>query len=190
MKMNKFQIFLLVTLFVLTGCSTMTSSEKNQKRSELDDMAAKAIAGLVEQNAKIKTEIDSSVGYAVANMKLTKVPIIGAGGGEGVLVIKDTQERIYFTVSRFDVGGGWGARSYKVLLVFSSQQVLDEASEGSWEFQAGGEASAGTASLEGSSSGLGSRGFAMYVLSDGGASATVTARVIRSQINRELTDKN
>lgn len=185
---NKLTLFVFI-LFFVSGCSTMTTAEKEQKRSELNDMAEKAIAGLIEQDATIKTEIDGSVAYAVANMKLTKVPIVGGGGGEGVLVIKDPQQRIYFTVSRFDVGGGWGARSYKALVVLDSQKVLDDVKDGAWEFQAGGEASAGTASLEGSSSDMVDRGFKMYVLSDGGASATVTARTIRISINRELTEK-
>lgn len=174
-------------LFVITACSTMTTTEKEQKRNELDTMAKETIASLVDENPEVQQQIDSSVAYAVANMKLTKVPVVGAGGGEGVLVIKETQERIYFTVGRFDLGGGWGARAYKALLVFDSQQVLDRVRDGVWEFQAGAEASAGTASAEGSTSDL-NVGFTMYVLSEGGASATVTARVIRTKVNRELTE--
>jgi lipid-binding SYLF domain-containing protein len=174
-------------LFVITGCSTMTVTEKDQKRSELDAMAETAIAGLIEQDANVKTEMDKSVGYAVANMKVTKVPIIGAGGGEGVLVDKKTNKRTYFTVSRLDIGGGWGARSYKVLIVINTQEILDRLDKDTWEFQAGVEASVGKAAAEGSSSDL-NEGFSVHVLSDGGASATVTARVIRMKVNSELTD--
>lgn len=180
-------LMLVVMLFVVAGCSTMTTTEKQQKRSELDTMAEKAIAGLVEQDASIKTKMEESLGYAVANMKLTKVPIVGAGGGEGVFVDSKTQQRIYFNVSRFDIGGGWGARSFKVLLLINDRAMLERMENRSiWEFQAGAEASAGTASAEGSSSDL-NAGFTMHVLSDGGASATVTARVIRIKINSALT---
>ncbi|VAX11077.1 hypothetical protein MNBD_GAMMA25-1473 [hydrothermal vent metagenome] len=80
---------------------------------------------MIEKEPAIQQEIDNSLAYAVANMKLTKVPIVGAGGGEGVIFIKETQQRIYFTVGRFDIGGGWGARSYKALLVVETQKVLD-----------------------------------------------------------------
>ena len=177
----------LALLLVVAGCATMTSDEKEQKRAELDAMAEAAIAGLVEQDSGIKTEIDESLGYAVANMKLTKVPVVGAGGGEGVIFNKATQQRTYITVSRLDIGGGWGARSYKALLVFDSQKVMDKLEGGVWEFQAGAEASAGTASAEGSSSDL-NKDFTMHVLSDGGASATVTARVIRIKVNKKLTE--
>jgi len=187
--MKKPLVLLMVMLLVTTGCSTMTTTEKVQKRGELDAMAEAAIAGLIEQDPGIKTEIDKSLGYAVANMKLTKVPVVGAGGGEGVFVNNKTQQRTYFTVRRFDLGGGWGARSYKALLVFESQKVMDRVEGGVWEFQAGAEASAGTASAEGSSSDL-NKGFTMHVLSDGGASATVTARVIRTKVNKKLMEED
>ena len=165
----------------------MTVSERETKRNQLDEMAATAIAGLVKQDDNLQKELDDSLGYAVANMKVTKVPVVGAGGGEGVYVNKITGKRTYFTVSRFDIGGGWGARSYKALLVMTSQEVLDRFDGGTWEFQAGVEASAGTAAAEGSSGAL-NEGYAVHVLSDGGASATATARVIRIKVNSELTD--
>lgn len=170
---------------VISACSTMTPAEIDSKRNALDDMAAKAIAGLKEKESDLHEKLDKSLAYGVANMKLTKIPIVGAGGGEGVFVINNTQQRIYFTVSRFDVGGGWGVRSYKLLMVVNTQEIVDKWKDGNWEFKAGAEASAGTSSVEGSSSGL-NEGFTAHILSDGGASATVTARIIRMKINRQL----
>jgi PBP1b-binding outer membrane lipoprotein LpoB len=178
---------ILLAMFFLTGCASMTTTEKDNKRSELDLMAKTAIDGLVEQDAELQKQIDDSLGYAIANMKVTKVPIVGAGGGEGVFVNKKTNKRIYFTVSRFDIGGGWGARSYKVLMLFETQESLSRLQNGTWEFQAGVEASAGTAAAEGSSGGK-DEGYTLHVLSDGGASATATARVIRIKVNSELTN--
>ena len=186
--MNKTFLTMIILLIGMSGCSTMTATEKEQKRNALDQMANTTITALTEKDPEIQTKIDSSLAYAVANMKLTKVPIVGAGGGEGVFIDNNTQHRTYFTVSRFDIGGGWGARSYKLLLIVESQEVLDRLKDGTWEFQAGAEASAGTVSAEGSSSDLVNKGFTTDVLSDGGASATVTARVIRINVKRELTE--
>jgi hypothetical protein len=185
--MRKIQLLSLTILFVITACSSMTVSERETKRGELDEMAATAIAGLVKQDAELQKKIDDSLGYMVANMKVTKVPIVGAGGGEGVFVNKATGKRTYFTVSRFDIGGGWGARSYKILLLLESQEMMERAKGGTWEFAAGVEASAGTASAEGGSGDL-TEGYSVHVLSDGGASATATARVIRIKVNSELTE--
>ncbi len=184
---EKAQALLICLLFVVTGCSTMTVAEKDQERSELDAMADTAIAGLIEQDANIKTEMDKSIGYAVANMKVVKVPIVGAGGGEGVFVDKKTNKRTYFTVKRLDIGGGYGGRSFKILIVVEAQEIVDNLDNGSWEFQAGAEASVGTAGVEGSSGDL-NEGFSVHVLADGGGSATVTARVIRMKVNSKLTN--
>lgn len=181
------KLLIILSVLMISACSSMTTAEKNTKRSQLDEMAATAIAGLVEQDATLQQKMDDSLGYAVANMKVTKVPVVGAGGGEGVFFDKKTQKRIYFTVSRFDIGGDWGARSYKALLIAKTQEVIDRFYGGVWEFQAGVEASAGTAAAEGSSGAL-NEGFTLHILSDGGASATATARVIRITINSELTD--
>ena len=181
------KLLIILSVLMISACSSMTTAEKNTKRSQLDEMAATAIAGLVEQDATLQQKIDDSLGYSVANMKVTKVPVVGAGGGEGVFVNKKTNKRIYFTVSRFDIGGGWGARSYKILLLFETQEMMERLQNGTWEFQAGVEASAGTAAAEGSSGAL-IEGYTVHVLSDGGASATATARVIRIKVNSELTD--
>ena len=186
--MNKTHLLSLCMLFVITACSSMSVSERETKRSQLDEMAATAITGLVEQDATLQQKIENSLGYAIANMKVTKVPVVGAGGGEGVFVNKKTGKHLYFTVSRFDIGGGWGARSYKILLVFETQEMLDRLEGGVWEFQAGVEASAGSAAAEGSSGAL-TEGYTVHVLSDGGASATATARVIRIKVNSELIDE-
>ena len=185
--MKKTPILLISLLFVITACSSLSVSERETKRNQLDEMAATAIASLVEQDAALQQKIDDSLGYTVANMKVTKVPVVGGGGGEGVFVNKKTNKRIYFTVSRFDIGGGWGARSYKILMLFETQEMMDRLQNGTWEYQAGVEASAGTAAAEGSSGGL-NEGYTVHVLADGGASATATARVIRIKVDSELTE--
>ncbi len=181
------KLLIILSMLMISACSSMSVTERETKRNQLDEMAQTAVSGLIEQDSSVQQKLDESLGYAVANMKVTKVPVVGAGGGEGVFVNKQTGKRLYFTVSRFDIGGGWGARSYKILLVFETQEMLDRLDNGTWEFQAGVEASAGTAAAEGSSGAL-SEGYTVHVLSDGGASATATARVIRIKVNSELTD--
>ncbi|MEA1919049.1 MAG: hypothetical protein U9N52_04365 [Campylobacterota bacterium] len=183
-----YKIVSISLFFVLMfgACSTLTQSEIQEKQETLNVMSQEAIDGLIEQDPTIKKELENAVGYAVANMKLTKVPIFGAGGGKGVLVDSKTQEHYYFTVSRLDIGGGWGVRSYKVLLVINSQKVLEELKTGLWKFEAGAEVSAGSNAAGGNSGAL-QEDFTMHVLADGGASATVTARVIHARINKDLT---
>jgi len=178
-------ILSLCILLLVTGCSTMTAPEKTNKRTELDTMASKAVESLKHKEVSLQDKLDKSLAYGVANMKVTKVPMVGVGAGQGVLVIKKTQERIYFTVSRFDIGGGWGARSYKALMIINDQKILDEWKNGKWIFEAGAEASAGSAAAQGTSSGE-DKGFTIHILPEAGASATATARVIKVKINKDL----
>ncbi len=83
--------FVLLGLLLVTGCSIMTTEEKDNKRAELDDMAS-----LLAQDPVLKVKMDESLGCAVANMKLTKVPIVGAGVGEGVFLDKETGKTYIF----------------------------------------------------------------------------------------------
>ena len=183
--MKIIRTLLMCFLLVISSCTSLTSTEQDEKRSELDAMAADAITRLIEQDSSLKAKIDAAPGYAVGNMKLTKVPIVGGGGGEGVMIEKNTLNRYYFTITRADLGGGVGARSFKILFIFETQKIVDAWKTGTWKSMAGAEASAGTASAEGAASG---NGFSMHILSEGGASATATARIMRVKLNKELTN--
>ena len=188
LRRAKFITIALIALFVVSsGCSTMTTEELETKRKALDSITEETVARLIEQDPKIQQELDDSPGYFVADMKLTKVPIVGAGGGEGVLIDKKSGQHTYLTVGRFDLGGGWGARAYKVLLIAKSHEVVDRIKNGTWEFQAGAEAAAGSASAEGSTSDIGSP-FTVHILSEGGAAATVTARVVRIRVTKGFNE--
>jgi len=176
---------ILLLIFMLGACASMSSSEKAARRQQLNRMAEETITALVAKDPELQQEIERSLAWAVADIKLTKIPIVGAGGGEGVFFNKDKHRRVYFTVSRFDIGGGWGVRVYKALILINSPEVLKRIKGGVWEFQAGAEASAGTATMEGAA-GANNTGYSIHILSKGGASATVTARVIRLKPNSKL----
>ena len=125
---NPFNFILLgmiALISVSTGCSTMTPEEQDAKRKALDAMAEETIARLIEQDPSVQQELDESLGYMVADKKVTKVPIVGAGSGEGVLIDKSSDKPIYITVGRFDVGGGWGVRAFKILVITKSQEILE-----------------------------------------------------------------
>ncbi|MFA0086614.1 hypothetical protein [Vibrio sp. 10N.261.51.F12] len=181
------QLLLISSLLILSGCSSLTHDEAAEQRAELDTMASTAIDGFLTDEPGLKGQIDSSLAYGVANMKVTKIPFFGAGGGKGVLVIKDQEQHIYFTIQRLDFGAGWGARSFKALIILNKQDLVDDWKNGEWRFELGAEASAGTLAAEGTSQDL-HPDFSLHVLSDGGASATVTARVIRASVNKDITE--
>lgn len=176
--MNIKQYLLIAIVFLVTGCSSLNDEQTNKKRHDIMDMAHSTIDKLIAQDQKLHQSFEQSLGYLVVNMKVTKIPAIGVGSGEGMLLLKAENQPIFYSVQRFDLGAGWGARSYKVLVLLNSQDLIDELKDGYWVFDIGGEASAGSTAVEGASSGM-TPEYSVHVLSDGGVSASITARAIR-----------
>ena len=172
-------------LVLLSACSGLTPNEKEAQRQERQDMAEETIKLLLLDNEELQADLNTSVGYLATSWKVTKVPFVGFGGGYGILVDSRTKEKTYVNVSRFDIGGGWGVRSYHNLLVIQSQEVYEEIKNGTFTFQGGAEVAAGTAATGGSSSGLNSD-FKLYTHLDGGGSATATVRVLIVSVDDEL----
>lgn len=176
MKIN--QYVLTVIAFLVTGCSSLDDEQRNRERQDINDMAHSTIHKLAAQDEKLNQSLEESLGYLVVNMKVTKIPAVGVGSGEGILLLKAERKPIYYNVKRFDMGAGWGARSYKVLVLLHSQNVVEKLKDGHWIFDISGEASAGSAAMEGASSGI-TPEYSVHILSDGGVSASITVRAIR-----------
>jgi len=164
-------------LLFLSSCSSVPKDP--QVVSDLRTMTADTVAELAKTNPELKQSIESAPGYLVADMKVTKVPVFGAGVGRGLIYTKGEDEEVYFKVTRMDFGGGWGIKSFKVLVVMHNAKELERAKNGRWIFQFGAEVTAGTAAIEGGSESIGTDDYDVYYLTDLGASATITGRMIR-----------
>ena len=167
-------------MVVLASCATLSPEEAEQKRREIDAMSEAAITRLIESRPELKPSLDQAVGVAVADMSVTKIPVFGAGGGVGVIVDKRSNARTYVKVSRFEIGGGMGVQSFKVILLVQDPKLMDEGMSGFWHFDAGADVAAGEKSAEGSVASA-SSGYQVFRLADSGAIATVTVRTIRAR---------
>ena len=166
---------LTLSLFLLHGCAGLTQEEQSAKRAELDQMAEKVIATLLETEPDAQGALDKSLGYTVIDMTVTKIPMIGAGGGFGVVVDKGNGTHSYIKVSRFEVGGGLGGQQFKVIIFFYDKKLLERAVAGAWHFEAGAEATAGKTGTEGKVA-ASDQGYRAFKIAEGGAAATVTIR--------------
>lgn len=165
---------------MLVGCATSPPQDRDQQRSELDAMADHTVATLLEVQPTARHVLDRSVGYLVIDMNVAKIPVFGAGNGLGVVVDRRTDTRAYLEVTRFEIGGGWGAQQFKVIVVFDDAKLLDRAKSGGWHYEAGAELAAGSSTADGTVQ-KATKGFQAYRLAEGGAVATVTVRVARAR---------
>lgn len=173
-------VAILLECLVLWSCAARPPMEEDEQRREIDAMSDAALATLVEKTPEAREVVEQSIGYAVANMKVTKIPWFGGGGGTGVVVDKRSDARTYVKVSRFDIGGGLGAQAFKAIVLFDDPKLLDRAMSGVWHVEAGAEAAAGEAGMEGSVSAA-NKGYRVFKVTEGGVAATVTLRMIRAK---------
>jgi len=178
-------ILVVVTLQVASGCSTYGKMPADEKRALLAELEETTLEELVERYPDAQPDVDNAVGYAIFTNQATKVPVVGAGEGIGVVVDSQTGDRTYLKLERLDVGGGLGVRKYRVVTLFFDREALHKLASGKTEFGAGVEAGAGDSDVGTGAGGVaGSRNekFAMYQLSEAGVSATLTVRVIRYSV--------
>lgn len=169
-------LLLLMLPVILTGCSTLSPLE----RDSITAMAEKTVETLCAEHHELGEALEAAPGRMVLDVRLVKIPVLGGGRGKGVVTDHRTGEQIFIKGSRVELGGGWGARSYKLLLVFEDESVLEKVCGGTWSFALGAEASAGKASVEGTSGDMkADSGYRVYTLTGGGASATYTLRAVR-----------
>jgi lipid-binding SYLF domain-containing protein len=177
-------IALLSLVAGMSGCAGIPGATGGEQAETIDALVERTLADLYNQDPKAREAIANSVGYVVMNNKITKIPVVGAGSGYGVAINTRTGEKTYIKMMRFDVGGGWGARSVRPVLIFQDEKKFKDFTDGVWEAQAGAEAAAkvgetGTAGGAGSGDIPGKKGYVVHLITDAGVSATVTVGVIR-----------
>jgi hypothetical protein len=174
----------LIGTVMVAGCAGGVLGEKEQKLAYFHILETDTLARLIKEQPKTEQELAQSVGYAVGEKKVVKVPLVGAGGGAGVVVEKATEKRTYVRIPELQFGAGWGGRSEKIVLIFQDIKQLRDLADGKWQAGVAAEAAAkagdvgvagggGTADL--------AKGFSTYVLTDAGVSATATISVLRTQ---------
>ncbi len=179
----------ILGIFLFAGCGQpSTPSDADAKRKSIDEMASTTITKLEAKHKGLEKEIENSLGYLVVNWKIVKVPIVGAGNANGVVVDKSSNKHTYVKISRFDVGVGWGVRHFKSLVVITDQKVMAKVEKGTWIFDGGGEGTAGTATADVSASDIDTKdkGYKTYMLMDGGASITASIRAMHLKKDPKL----
>lgn len=177
---------MIVLVIGLGGCaSTHRSMTVDEKRDYLLELEQQTLTELVEEHPEAAADLESAVGYAIFSNTATKVPIVGAGNGIGVVVNNPTGKRTYLKVQRFDVGGGLGIRTYRLIMIYFDETAFNKLASGKLELAAGVDAGAGKKDV-----GTGAGGIAparndkrvAYQLAEAGVSATYTVRLIRYSV--------
>ena len=184
-KLSLATMALLVAIMSLTACSTIPGETKTEQILTIDELLKNTLADLYQQNPEAKAQIKNAVGYAIMNNKITKIPLVGAGAGYGVAINNSSQQRQYIQMVRFDVGGGWGLRSVRPVVIFTDEKVFNDFIDGIWSVNAGAEAAAKIGDIGASAAAdtgtVGNdKGYIIHMIIDSWFSAsTISAGIIR-----------
>ena len=171
------------TLAGLAGCASIPGGTGEEQVQTIDELVERTLSDLYKQEPATREEIAKSVGYAIMDNKVTKIPLVGAGEGYGVAIDNRSGTKTYIKMARFDLGGGWGARSLRPVAIFQDAAKFKAFVDGAWSATAGAEAAAkvgeaGVAGGAGSSDTASDKGYSLHIITDAGVSATVTVGVI------------
>lgn len=180
-----------VLVMATTGCAGGLVGSKEEKLAYFDSLEKDTLTRLVNEQPGTEQELARSVGYAIIEKKVVKVPVVGAGGGAGVVVDKASGKKSYLRVPELQFGWGWGGRAERVILIFRDAEMLRDLAAGTWNtgseaelaVKAGDMGAAGAigAAESDAMADLMRRRVRTYVLTDAGISATVTIGVLRAQ---------
>jgi lipid-binding SYLF domain-containing protein len=188
MKMRRpylMSALLAMLAITITACAGGLVGSKEEKLAYFDSLEKETLTQLVKEQPGTEQELAQSVGYAVIEKKVVKVPMVGAGGGAGVVVEKASGKKSYLRVPELQFGLGWGGRAEKVILIFQDVEKLRDLADGMWKAGIAAEAAAKAGDVGAAGGGgtgdLMKKGFTTYVLTDAGVSATATIAVLRAQ---------
>ena len=176
----------LASFALLCACTTIPVDQRAEIRDEVDRVAEETIAQMVATDPELQKALDAAIGYIVAQVSATKVPIVGGGYGLAVLHDNENGTRTYLDITRFDLGAGLGAGKFRVLIILDTRSALDKFRDGTWQSAVSAEAAAGTQS--GTLMTTFGEGYVVHVASEAAVGVTATARLIRTSINNDLTD--
>jgi lipid-binding SYLF domain-containing protein len=172
-------------VMTITACAGGLVGSKEEKLAYFESLESETLARLVKEQPKTEQELAQSAGYAVIEKKVVKIPMVGAGGGAGVVVEKASGKKSYLRVPELQFGAGWGGRAEKVILIFQDDEKLRDLADGVWKAGIEAEAAAKAGDVGAAGGGgtgdLIKKGFTTYVLTDAGVSATATIGVLRAQ---------
>lgn len=169
-----------IAIMLFAGCASPSQEEQGPTRTELDTMEKKTVATLLEKKPEVRETFDSSVGYTVVDMTITKIPVVGTGSGFGVVVDKRTNSRSYIRVSQFEVGGGLGAEKFKVIIIFDDAKRVEKVAAGTWHYDAGAQAVGGGESADTAASTSG-KGYKAFKITESGTCVRVTVLLARAR---------
>ena len=141
--MNKTLLSILGCLMLaafVAGCGPDKSLSITERQKLVGDMETQTLQKLYTQDAAAEAKVKNAAGYGVFANGNVNVILASFGGGYGVVVDNATSQRTYMKMGTGGLGLGIGAKDYRQVFIFKTNEVLNKFVTSGWEF--GGHADA------------------------------------------------
>ena len=183
-------LFALLILAVLTGCATTGSGTASEKRAKVMEMRNEVLSEIYQEKPDVQSQVASASGYAVFSNANINVIFASFGGGFGVVRNNQTGQDTYMNMAEAGLGLGVGAKDFRALLVFHSQDALNYFVDKGWAFGAQADATA-KASDKGGAVGTEAivNNVTIYQLTQSGLALQATIKGAKFWKNNELNQQ-
>lgn len=190
----KLSAMVLGLLLVVSGSTALAQSgdsdwqelERESKRMKISEMGDQALEDLFTKSIKAEALYEKAYGWAAfSNVKVAF--FISGGGGKGVAVNKETDERTYMKMGTLGIGLGLGGQSYTVVFFFQDEGSFYNFVENGWQADAGARAAAGKQGVNAETTFT--NGIAVYQMTDAGLMANVDIAGTKYSKNKKLNKK-
>lgn len=129
-------------LFLVAGCMSPEGDTAQEKRSAAQQMKAETLAELYELEPQARDQISQAAGYAVFSNVGVHIILLSAGGGHGVVEDNRSGQTHYMKMATGGLGLGLGAKDFRGIFVFTSEEALDQFVDSGWDASAQADAAA------------------------------------------------
>jgi lipid-binding SYLF domain-containing protein len=162
------------------------SLKRDAKRMKIDEEAQEALNVVLGGNAKAKELFEMAYGWAAFDNLKIAVGFSG-GGGNGVAVDKNSDQRTYMKMGTVGIGLGLGGKKYQVIFLFQDERTFTNFIYKGWTADTSAAAVAGDAGA-GVAAGF-TNGMALYQITDKGLMASADIAGTKYWKNKKLNRK-
>ena len=180
---------LLAVCFVsLAGCGPSARLPVAERRQLIGNVETETLQRLYQERPATRDKISKAAGYGVFANANVNIIFVSAGGGYGVVVDNSTGQRTYMKMALGGLGLGLGAKDYRQVLIFNSEETLNKFVKSGWEFggHADAAAKAGASGGELSAEGAIGSNIEAYSMTESGLALQATVAGTKYWKDKEL----
>ncbi len=127
---------------ILAGCATPEGATVAEKQREVRQMRTDTLTRLYEIHPIAREQIREAEGYAVFSNVGINLILLSAANGFGIVRDQGSGEDTYMRMFSGGLGLGLGAKDFRGVFVFTSQDALASFVDSGWEANAQADAAA------------------------------------------------